>query len=259
MKAGSASVVDALRCEARGAAIASGSVIPKSMRSSRICRTVVMIVAPPGLPTARNGLPSLEHDRRRHARARPLAAGRAGSGRACRRVGGRGRVEVGQLVVEQEPVVRDGDRAAGDLLDRARVAHDVAARGRRRRGGLWRSPRGQDATEPALEEQVVSYGGLGSPGGTGLDRGRRADQAAALGREALREQPVERDVHVVGVADPAVAVGDRRAASPRGSGAAPARGRGSTCRSPRGCSATRRPSSRRSRAGPCRRRRSRGR
>src|ERR671935_2903730 len=58
MKAGSAEVVDVLRCEARGAAIASGNVIPKSSLSRRIWRTVVMIVEPPGLPTPRNGCPS---------------------------------------------------------------------------------------------------------------------------------------------------------------------------------------------------------
>ena len=51
----STSVVAALRWLARGAAIACGSVIPKSRRLTRICSTVVMIVAPPGEPTARNG------------------------------------------------------------------------------------------------------------------------------------------------------------------------------------------------------------
>jgi len=43
---------------ARGAAMASGNVIPKSSRLTSICRTVVMIVAPPGEPSTRNGLPS---------------------------------------------------------------------------------------------------------------------------------------------------------------------------------------------------------
>ena len=55
--AGSTSVVAVLRWLARGAAIASGSVMPRSRRFMRICRTVVMIVAPPGEPVARNGLP----------------------------------------------------------------------------------------------------------------------------------------------------------------------------------------------------------
>ena len=41
-----------LRCEARGAASASGRFIPKSMLLTRICSTVVMIVEPPGEPSA---------------------------------------------------------------------------------------------------------------------------------------------------------------------------------------------------------------
>ena len=47
-----------LRCEARGAAIACSMVIPRSIRLKSICSTVVMIVEPPGEPSARNGLPS---------------------------------------------------------------------------------------------------------------------------------------------------------------------------------------------------------
>ena len=46
-----------LRWLRRGAATASGSVIPKSSRLSRICATVVMIDAPPGEPSARKGRP----------------------------------------------------------------------------------------------------------------------------------------------------------------------------------------------------------
>ena len=70
------------------------------------------------------GTTVVEHDRRRHARARSLAAGRkigVGQGGA-----GWDGVEVGQLVVEQEAVAGHGDRTAGDLLDRVRVADDVA-------------------------------------------------------------------------------------------------------------------------------------
>ena len=46
-----------LRCVARGAAIASWTVMPRSIRLTSICRTVVMIVEPPGEPSARHGLP----------------------------------------------------------------------------------------------------------------------------------------------------------------------------------------------------------
>ena len=58
-KAGSALVVAVLRWLARGSAIACGSVIPRSSRSSRSWSTVVMIIEPPGEPSARNGLPSV--------------------------------------------------------------------------------------------------------------------------------------------------------------------------------------------------------
>src|SRR5215211_736788 len=58
MKAGSALVAVVLRWLARGAAIACGSVDPRSRRSSSTWSTVVMIIEPPGDPTARNGRPS---------------------------------------------------------------------------------------------------------------------------------------------------------------------------------------------------------
>ena len=50
-------VVALLRCEARGAASASGRLIPKSILLTRICSTVVMIVEPPGEPSASTGRP----------------------------------------------------------------------------------------------------------------------------------------------------------------------------------------------------------
>ena len=53
----SAVTLAVLRCEPRGSAIACSIVIPRSIRSKSICSTVVMIVEPPGEPSARNGLP----------------------------------------------------------------------------------------------------------------------------------------------------------------------------------------------------------
>ena len=55
--AGSARTAAVLRCEARAAASASGSDMPRSMRLTRICSTVVMMVEPPGDPSASNGWP----------------------------------------------------------------------------------------------------------------------------------------------------------------------------------------------------------
>ena len=46
-----------LRCDARGAAIACGSDLPSSSRSTSTCSTVVMIIEPPGEPTASTGRP----------------------------------------------------------------------------------------------------------------------------------------------------------------------------------------------------------
>ncbi len=110
-----------LRCEARGAAIASGSDCPSSSRSTRTCSTVVMIVEPPGEPTASSGRRRAD-DRRRHRAARPLAA-------SAVRVGVPGReVEVGELVVEQEAAARHDDAGAAGLLDRERVGDDVPSR-----------------------------------------------------------------------------------------------------------------------------------
>src|SRR5215207_5906378 len=56
-KAGSAETDAVLRWLARGAATASGRVAPKSRRLSSVCRTVVMIMDPPGEPSARTGSP----------------------------------------------------------------------------------------------------------------------------------------------------------------------------------------------------------
>ena len=53
-------VTDAvLRWAARGAAMACSIVIPRSMRLNSICSTVVMIVEPPGDPSASQGSSSL--------------------------------------------------------------------------------------------------------------------------------------------------------------------------------------------------------
>ena len=80
-----------------------------------------MIVAPPGEPTARNGLPSARDDRR--APSSCAGACRPSALFGC--VGGV-EVEVGQLVVEQEAVAGHDDAVAAGRLDRERVGHDRA-------------------------------------------------------------------------------------------------------------------------------------
>ena len=97
----SAVTLAVLRWDARGAATASGSVMPRSSRLVSVCRTVVMMVEPPGEPSARNGLPPRStivgdiDDRGR-------LPGWIRFGSAC--VVDRG--EVGQLVVQQEAAAR---------------------------------------------------------------------------------------------------------------------------------------------------------
>jgi hypothetical protein len=59
MNSGSEVTLAVLRGLDRGAAIACSMVMPRSIRLTSICSTVVMIVEPPGEPRARNGLPSL--------------------------------------------------------------------------------------------------------------------------------------------------------------------------------------------------------
>ena len=97
---------------------------PRSRCSTRIWSTVVMMVAPPGEPMASTGRPSrntmvglIEE------RGRLPGAGRLGSGTPANSGVG---VEVGQLVVEQEPVAGDDDAAAAGLLDGQGVADHVA-------------------------------------------------------------------------------------------------------------------------------------
>ena len=200
--AGSLCVVALLRWLRRRAAIASGSVMPKSRRLTRICATVVMIEAPPGEPSARNGVPLRRTivgaiDERGRLPPSTLFApvltppGTAGS------VLGR-QVEVGELVVEQEAVARHDHAVAAGLLDGEGVVDDVAppvghrqvrrrADARRRRAGVGHCARV-----------------------TGWDRrGRRrlGDLGPALRRELVGEQLRQRDAHVPRIRHERAAVG----------------------------------------------------
>ena len=113
-----------LRCDARGAASASGRVMPRSIRLTRICSTVVMMVAPPGR-AERQERPAVRAARS-SATSSCAAACRAPAGSGRGAALGRGEVEVGQLVVEQEaPAGHDHGVAAG-LLDGQGVLDDVA-------------------------------------------------------------------------------------------------------------------------------------
>ena len=198
-----------------------------------------MIIEPPGDPTARTGRPSrvmIVGAIELRGRLPPSAR----FGAVVRAV-----VEVRQLVVEQEAVAGHDDPVAAGRLDRERVGHDEAAlvgdgqvRGRR-----------------SLLGDCDGAGWPAVAAGHRRVHGLVGDQRAPLGGERIRQQAVQRHVHVVRIAEVLVAVGERVARRleevvqrPRAVGRARAAG-------PRGCSAPRRRSSRRSTAGPCPRRR----
>ena len=127
-----------------------------------------MIEAPPGEPTVKNGLPffvTIVGAIEERGRLPPLGAVRRGR---------RGRVEVRQLVVEQEAVAGDDDAVAAGLLDRERVGDDVA-RACRRRSGASSSRRG-----PRSPRCPAASACGGCAGGDRAGRRRRADQRGAL-------------------------------------------------------------------------------
>ena len=215
-KPGSLCVVALLRWLRRGAATASGSDIPKSRRLTRICSTVVMIVAPPGEPSARNGLPLRSTivgaiDERGRLPRCDLVAPADAAGVVPVGV----EVEVGQLVVEQEAVAGHDHAVAAGLLDRERVVDDVAPRSVdgqvRRRADARRSTR------------CVSVDGAsgGSPAG---DRAR-SPRSSVISARALRRRTGRTSSRASGtsrsrVAEVGAAVGEGQRARPRGSGAA---------------------------------------
>ena len=210
----SASVVAALRWLARGAAIASGSVMPRSRRLMRICSTVVMIVAPPGRADREERPAVAHHDRRRHRRARALAAG--GQVRVARARAVGAEVEVGQLVVEQEAVAGHDDAAAAGLLDREGVRDDVAA-AVGRRSGAWSSRRAWPTRWCRRRRGARRRAGrrrrpaLGRRVGPIRRRARR--------RSASDSRPLERDADERRVADVAPRSANAQRGTPRGSGA----------------------------------------
>ena len=128
-----------------------------------------------------------QDDRRSHRAARPLAA--LDSVRMSRRV----EVEVGQLVVEQEPVARDDEPGAAGRLDRERVRDDVAPACRTVRGAS--SSPTASPSQPRSRRVRVRI----ARRDRARRRGRR-DQRAPRRRVPLREQAAQRDVEVGGSA-----------------------------------------------------------
>ena len=103
-----------------GAATASGSVMPRSIRLTRTWNTVVMMVEPPGEPVARTPAQPSRIVGAIELRGRLPSQSSIRCGATCR-----GEVEVGQLV-EQESTSRHDHGVTAGLLDRQRVLHDVA-------------------------------------------------------------------------------------------------------------------------------------
>ena len=143
----------------------------------------------------------LQDDRRRDRAARALV--RLDAVRMRRRVV----VEVGQLVVEQEPVAGDEQAGAAGRLDRERVRDDVAVpvrrRDVRRRPGLGRRCRRLAADrDTAVERRRVA-------GRDGARRRAVGDQVAPRLGEALRQEAAQGHRHEVRVGEVRAAVCER--------------------------------------------------
>ena len=121
--AGSGIVVSRPRCAATRAAPRSPAAATCRARAARrsTCSTVVMIIEPPGEPTASTGRPWCVMI----VGAIELRGRLPPSARFGRRE--RAEVEVRQLVVEQEAPARHHDAVAAGRLDRERVRDDEAA------------------------------------------------------------------------------------------------------------------------------------
>ena len=145
--------------------------------------------------TQRHQRPAIrQHNRRAHAAARPLPRPRR-VGKSCREI------EVGELVVEQEPAPRHDHATAADLLDRERVADDVAPS---IRDGQMS---GRDAFPIGLAAgggDVLKGIGIARRNGTGS--GGRPDQRATLGRKTFGEQAGEWNVDHIGISEVLVSV-----------------------------------------------------
>ena len=172
-------------------------------------RTVVMIVEPPGEPSASSGRPSWRTIVGAiccaGASRRPAAFG-PGAAVLARGL----EVEVRELVVEQEAPARDGDAAAAGLLDRQGVGDDVAGRVR---GDQVRSRRALGIDRRSVGRHGSGRGGAGRARsarvacGHGPGGGALTDAARAAGGVVVGEQRVDRDVDERRVAEVAVAVG----------------------------------------------------
>ena len=225
--------------------------MPRSSRFVSTCSTVVMMVDPPGEPSASTGLPCRS----------TIVGDIEDRGRLPRRMFGslrvRHRGEVGQLVVQQEPTTRYDDAAAAGLLDRQRVRHHVAPPVRRgqmgrrqplvvRRLSRWRRPPHtvvRTVRRPASTGLIAAFAGS-------TWQARSAPKPGTTARgSAPRRTPGPRHTRSVGERE------RRRLEVPvqRVSACSSAH----RSRSAPGCSAPRRPSSRRTTTAPSRRRRAR--
>ena len=155
--------------------------MPRSIRLTSICSTVVMIVDAARRAERQERLAVLEHDRRRHRAARPLAG--LDPVRVGRDVLER---EVGQLVVQDEAAAGHDDPGAAGLLDGEGVLDDVAPLvgdgqvGRRQSlvvgagvaGGGLGAPPSYDVTSPGGNGLGCASSGIDLAGPLGWRTGR---------------------------------------------------------------------------------------
>ena len=152
-------------------------------------------------PDREHGVPVADHERRRHVAARALP----GLGEVGVALEQRLRIEVGHLVVEEEPVTGHHHPAAAHV--RAREADRVAppVDDRHVVGGAHMFDF-HLARSAGRAGRVVRRGGIA--GGHRSLHGGVADEAAALVGVALREQFFEGDVDEARVADVASPIGE---------------------------------------------------
>ena len=194
-----------------------------------------MIIEPPGEPSATNGLPS----RRTivgliELRGLPTLD----AVRVRRRV----EVEVGELVAEQEP--NPGTTRPEPPVDSIVKVYETTL------PHLSLVVRWVVVSTEVVSDALPALNGRGSPGATGDVAAVPGDQRASCPRVLLRQETGERHVVVRWIGEARVAIGERVPRCPPGSSAERLHGALRRGRSPRGCSAPRRRSSRRSTAVP---------
>ena len=116
-------------------------------------------------------------------------------------------VEVGQLVVEQEPPA--GDDEPGPPVDSIVNVYETTFPQRSETLKCVVESPSWSADAPSSSRARAAVERARSPGGTAPGAAGFLDQRPSRRRECVREEPAQRDVHVVLVAQVGAPVGER--------------------------------------------------